>query len=393
MDVLLLGNGFDLYHYLPTKYINFMHTMQFLIEAGDVSNFQTVGQVFSDSCLQAKDRFIAQCYLNNKTVFDNTCIDSSVLTDMVNAARSNSWFCWFDNCCTKDIGWVDFEKEIAHIVGALDEKMADCTNVYISGKSIHADIYTALSFFNDIVSENHGIGGGYVFTEKCTNDIDPGLRIRYIDREKVAGMLFQSLLDFKRIFEQYLIAFIEKPIKNAPASALKSTLKMFTGADIVATYNYTKMHEFLYNSTQQVVHIHGDLSNNTVLGISSDEHDELNFVDTTFIAFKKYFQRVKSNIDTEFIKIIELLHSSSSYEEGELFIVGHSLDATDKDTLMEFISESKHVFIYYHSDNALGTYIANMIKMYGKEEFERMRRVGKLYFVDLPPISVNGENL
>lgn len=30
MDILLLGNGFDLYHKLPTKYINFLNTVKFL---------------------------------------------------------------------------------------------------------------------------------------------------------------------------------------------------------------------------------------------------------------------------------------------------------------------------------------------------------------------------
>ena len=30
MNVFLLGNGFDLYHKLPTKYINFLNTVEFL---------------------------------------------------------------------------------------------------------------------------------------------------------------------------------------------------------------------------------------------------------------------------------------------------------------------------------------------------------------------------
>lgn len=31
MNIFLVGNGFDLYHGLPTKYENFLHTMEYII--------------------------------------------------------------------------------------------------------------------------------------------------------------------------------------------------------------------------------------------------------------------------------------------------------------------------------------------------------------------------
>ncbi|MBO5338897.1 MAG: hypothetical protein J6A96_04275 [Clostridia bacterium] len=47
MDVYVIGNGFDLQHLLPTKYINFLNVVNFLISYYDKENMKTVGDVFS----------------------------------------------------------------------------------------------------------------------------------------------------------------------------------------------------------------------------------------------------------------------------------------------------------------------------------------------------------
>lgn len=364
-----------------------MHTMQFLIEAGDVSNFQTVGQVFGDSRLQVTDGFIGECYRKNQRAFDNVHVESTLLNNMIKKACNNSWFNWFRNTRMEDLGWVDFEREIATIVGIFDSYTSQNKEVTIlRNDHVEPDTYRALISFNEVVSRIEDKSMYYCFNNACTYDVLPYARIRYIDREKVANLLYMSLLEFKDIFEQYLIEFIEKTIETSANMIVKREDMLFRNPYLVATYNYTKTHEFLYNTARSVIHVHGELMDNIVLGINSDEHDKLGTIDTSFIAFKKYFQRVKSNIDIRFNDTIADLHSSNSYGEGKLFIVGHSLDETDKDTLMEFINESTHVFIYYHTDSVLSTYIANMIKMYGKEKLEQMRRTGKLYFDKLPSL-------
>ena len=48
MNLLLLGNGFDIYHKIPTKYENFLHTIEFLKKSYN-SDMKTIGDVFSNS--------------------------------------------------------------------------------------------------------------------------------------------------------------------------------------------------------------------------------------------------------------------------------------------------------------------------------------------------------
>lgn len=43
MHFLLLGNGFDLHFSLPTKYHNFLHTIDFLVKYYN-DTFKTVGE-------------------------------------------------------------------------------------------------------------------------------------------------------------------------------------------------------------------------------------------------------------------------------------------------------------------------------------------------------------
>ena len=73
MNVLLIGNGFDIFYNLPTKYANFLHTVDFLIK--NYSNeMKSVGDVFSLEILQNEDSFIKDCYLTHKSAFDATVL-------------------------------------------------------------------------------------------------------------------------------------------------------------------------------------------------------------------------------------------------------------------------------------------------------------------------------
>lgn len=62
MNVYLLGNGFDLHHKFPTRYIDFLHTVQFLSENSE-QEFSMVGDVFGNEPLKSKNILTTQ----NKT--------------------------------------------------------------------------------------------------------------------------------------------------------------------------------------------------------------------------------------------------------------------------------------------------------------------------------------
>ena len=59
MKVLLLGNGFDLFHHFPTRYIDFLSVVNFLIENYN-SNFKNVGQVLGNQQLHLMNNLTNQ---------------------------------------------------------------------------------------------------------------------------------------------------------------------------------------------------------------------------------------------------------------------------------------------------------------------------------------------
>ena len=67
-NILLLGNGFDLYYKLPTKYADFLHVVTFL-QTHRKDTFETIGDVFSQQSLQEADPFIKACYYTHKKTY------------------------------------------------------------------------------------------------------------------------------------------------------------------------------------------------------------------------------------------------------------------------------------------------------------------------------------
>ena len=166
------------------------------------------------------------------------------------------------------------------------------------------------------------------------------------------------------------------------------TCASYPKTDVVINFNYTRTFEVLSNSNANVEHIHGRLDSDIVLGINSDEKDELYSIDTTFLQFKKYYQRVFYRTDITYLHKLQELKTSKKYDTGHtLYIIGHSLDETDKDIIVELFDVADRIIVLYHDLKAVKKYIRNLVKIYGKREFDRIRVDKKLIFLKQAEIS------
>ena len=66
-----------------------------------------------------------------------------------------------------------------------------------------------------------------------------------------------------------------------------------------------------------------------------------------------------------------------------LTVVGHSLDATDKDILMELFDIPRILTILYHDEDKICDFMKNIITMYGKAGVDRLRTQNSLNFYPL----------
>jgi len=141
-------------------------------------------------------------------------------------------------------------------------------------------------------------------------------------------------------------------------------------------------------------------SNNMVLGIEEYLKGDQKNEDISFIAFKKFYQRIHKQTGCEYKRWIEKISvdekkgrpwimdnkDHSRDHRHNLYIFGHSLDISDRDILREFIlHDNVDTTIFYYeridengvSDNGrteLGKKIANLVKVIGQEEL--IKRTG-----------------
>lgn len=202
--------------------------------------------------------------------------------------------------------------------------------------------------------------------------------------------MLQSLKEFSRLLSFYLRQFVEAPIPWLVAEHKIQKRWLFNdqNAEIIA-FNYTNTFEQLYmNNTKKVHHIHDVISPNTdiVLGINADKNNELARRSTEFLPFKKYYQRVVFQTDNSYIKLIRGIteYKAAHNNQGEafhLYVLGHSLNMTDKDALKELFSIADSIDILYHSQGPLSDYVENLVTIYGKHKFDQFRVSKRLNFI------------
>ena len=121
--VLMLGNGFDLYYKLPTKYNNFLQIVSFLSKI-DVQKFESVGAILNTYISSQDDSFVAACYSAHQKLYDQTPVIPEQVEALQNLTKDNIWFQYLLKSFNKDVGWIDFEKEISTLIYTLYDLLA-----------------------------------------------------------------------------------------------------------------------------------------------------------------------------------------------------------------------------------------------------------------------------
>lgn len=383
MNIFLVGNGFDLYHGLPTKYENFLHTMEYIINHKNDDLYQySVGEIFKAIASEKMDSFIEKSYKKYESAYNQVYFEKQDINTIL-ALSNNMWLNYFIDLYNKDLGWIDFEKEIAFV---LKQFYAVLCPAAFYPQALHVLRY--FSFFYDmqaniIVHEVSDISIKEEYKDKNPfnfNNYKP-------DQEKIVDKLFDSLKKLITLLKLYLKFFVEKPLDLTSSQEIINN-HVFKKANYVVNFNYTNTFEKLYGlNKDKVFHLHGDIDNEMVLGINPDSKDELNELDTTFIQFKKYYQRIVYRTDLNyqgFIKSIGISYSQSpTLSNSNNFIVivaGHSLDKTDEDIIKQVFNLADKIVILCHNDQAIGKYIKNLITIYGKKEFDNLRSKTDLEF-------------
>lgn len=393
MDILLLGNGFDLYHKLPTKYINFLNTVKFLQENFNETDMSTIGKVFNDERLCGIDNGIKECYEKYYTTYSNFPLNIEATKKLIELADKNVWFKYLSQLINKDITWIDFEKEIEKVVRAFEHYLE---NEYIEQLTFsnlvthEANIMRIFNFFYYIVEEDF-VGDTKMHRLELNEQFmvqNPLNKKSYLSKDKVISFLYNQLIELAEMLKLYLRNFVDVVVEKLKSINMIDEYIDLSQVRDVVTLNYTHTFESIYckEIKRNIYHIHGDVDFNIVLGINSNENDNLETVNTDFLRFKKYYQRVFYKTDIEYLMALKYNDIFDSRNTNNLVVFGHSLDSTDKDIIMDLFMYSKKITIYCYNEKAMSDNIINLVNIYGREGFDILRSEKEMTFIVLDEI-------
>lgn len=362
MIILVVGNGFDLAHRLPTKYQHFLDFIN-IYRGEEIKNKKD------------EDAYkIFKTFINGlQTRKDKNAMDIKKLINEKNGLLNYFLNVYIKRCENGKDGWIDFESELADIIQTIDKAYKNVREREINGQDI-ALTYQLCRQLEPFIC---------YYTEW-----QPGViyEIKSDELYEIANRLLQDLNMISRLFELYLIEIIEKIDTDIRIPEIYNRCKK---ADAILSFNYTDTYRRLYRGTENVdcCFIHGkareecNLLNNSniVLGINEFLDTYRRNDDNVFIWFKKFYQRIFKETDSQYIDWIndDIKENLGKDEKLPMYIYfyGHSLDITDKDIIQKLIMyDNAIVRVFYHEKKEMGKQIANLTKIIGQENLIHMTR-------------------
>jgi len=361
-NVLVIGNGFDLAHNLPTTYNDFFFFMKNREGVFSKLKEYEAGKTIDEPWSR---------YFPNQRIE----LDDDSVQRMLDKLDNNVWVHYFLNCGADINGWIDFENEIKPAL-LFWSRVFDC-NVSILPKD---GGYKGRVEVNETwIGRQARLWEPEFMDYVAKNDTKFDLSSKYVERQYgiVKESIIKKLQDdwnsFIEAFSIYLIEFVEKrqPELLKQISQLNPTT--------IISFNYTFSEKY-YISGQNTgcFHIHGVTeAKNIVMGIDDEEG-----ISDDFMFFKKYFQRLQKCTPIQYKRLLE----SGNGEIGILSFYGHSLDITDTDIIVPLINNSRLVQIFYYSDLDRDRKLINLLKQFDKEVIEN-----RIYHQTLLFVPIKGE--
>lgn len=400
MNILVIGNGFDLAHGLPTKYTDFLEfamVMRQVVDSGVPKDRIDYGKL--------TPAIVALLKQNMQT------LNVSEWKELI---YENLWIKYFlYNPLYEKENWIDFESEISKVIQQLDYDMFST-----EGKKCElTDSMVNLS--NEFLTQ---IYSRYTLVVQSMNALTSG-KCESITFKEIRDRLYTDLNKLIRALELYLTDYVEKLECKLVSPDIEGIARTFVDHNDgkrgvilskVLSFNYTNTYKRVYFPNTSVEsnmdHIHGKAdsgnsieTNNMVLGIDEYLSDERKNKDVEFIAFKKFFQRIHKGTGCKYKEWVDKIIEDASHYEGAnkvvmqqvvsgtidregiknkiskhihyLYIFGHSLDVTDRDILRDLIlNDNVYTTIFYLNKDVMGQQIANLVKVIGQDEL--IRRTG-----------------
>lgn len=339
MNILIVGNGFDLSHYLPTKYDHFMVAMDAIENWDESKGDMTFDDLFCKDYWY-KNKETGEEYQNvffqyTKAMYDTDAIKIPLtqVRELKKQLKENVWYQYFSDHVREVKTWIDFETKIKSAL----EVVFDFYNQVLKAKSQSDNFVKGISTFTEnsisqglilrcessivlklmnILNIKHfknTVNTSGLSQPKEVSDSDTWDFFRFYLNEnyiykskyyedynfhKVLTHLQLNLDNFIGLFNTYLM-LVEK--LEAKLDLKKNgELNFLNEIDQIYSFNYTDTFNKKYGE-KKCDFLHGKvgLNQNIVMGVSDlDEQFLSNF---NLYGFTKYHQKISKGTDFKFL--------------------------------------------------------------------------------------------
>lgn len=364
-DLLIVGNGFDLYHGLPTRYTDFLKFISYWSIFWDNYNGEAKAQV----CTPFRVKLSEQNEIIEESMRDFASHQGYYKyehLEFINSHIDNLWIQYFLKKQLSSVNWIDFEGEIYNVLKLVEEyysefipemrKRNDAPIKYIPG-----DMSTVINIFKKNCPEEY-----IDFTRGIISRRDTEKDKLKNNKEMLLSTMKRELDDLIKCLDYYLLDFVS----NIKVEQYSEQIKELSYINLL-NFNYTYTYASVYgkNSLREHHRIHGDcLEEDMVLGIPDESFPST----LDYIYFQKYFQRIQKRTGNYYKSwITEPNAREKSLEDVPInvFIMGHSLADSDKGILKEIFMNDFvcKITIFYHSQLAYEQQVINLVSMFGKD--------------------------
>ncbi|MBR3722845.1 MAG: hypothetical protein IKN12_08775 [Selenomonadaceae bacterium] len=214
MNILVVGNGFDLAHNLPTRYSDFLDFMVLCIkEWGDWNKWEMKfldenWRYYYDHILREiyehqKNKTVQNLFKNNKKRIIDFFKTVKQLRDFY---RNNIMrYCLYRYesklSCPEGFNWIDIESELAEFIEIIRNLK------YPPQKESSENYNKENGIFFSMSHQIHDEAGNQV--NFCITDVEKKIRRNEIPNDMIKSFIFQTLFEELEIFDSLLIFYLQ----------------------------------------------------------------------------------------------------------------------------------------------------------------------------------------
>lgn len=369
-NILIVGNGFDLYHNSPTRYTDFLTFVEYWDYFFKEYSSKTSGLLAGHTEPKKKMNISLQNgKLSKEAVVDmafySVTFEKQRISYLNEHLKTNKWIQYFNEIDYKKEGWIDFEREIETVLRKIENYFNDILphieekmKMRITGENDWEGMAAYIPPDYDVIFNL--FGEGIELTDEsaaCELDIN-----NQFCRAKQKHLLLECMKNELDILIKCFNIYIDEFVINIDVKVQSEQIRRLDKVSVLS-FNYTNTFKTVYpdHLLGNTCFVHGNsYDGNIVMGVSDD------FIDNNdYIYFQKFFQRIQKRTGIDYENL--LTSHINDGKPNEIYIMGHSLDRTDKGVLEKFVKTECKVHIFYYNQDAYEQQVIKLVEMFGKD--------------------------